>query len=192
MTFPHHQFKTSALVLGIVAMALTPLPYANAMNGDFSIQTGQGEAFQVKHNLLGQRNFAVQDRLGDKISKNKDFLGNSKTDVSVLGNDFQGKKNIFGNKSVKASDMLGDKIETKRSWFGLGRRKTSINLSGSAGLFSRALAKKKPLANFNSAANQGQIDSAFPDLNSDPALSPTTSSPTAPRTGIPGVDKGAE
>jgi len=161
---------------------------ASARQGDFSIQTGQGEEFQVKHNILGQRNFAVQDRLGDRLARDKDFLGNSRTDVSLLGNDFQRKKNIFGNKSVTASDMLGDKIETKRSWFGLGRRHTSINLSGSAGLVGQFV-KKRPLGNFSapnaqsgSTANS-QIDSAFPDQGN--ATPPQAS-------GIPGVTSGTE
>lgn len=176
-------FQLYAVALSAVLLALSQISAASAKHGDFTIETGQGEGFQVKHNLLGQRNFKLQDRLGDRVSKDKDFLGNSQTDISLLGNEFQRKKNIFGNKSVKASDMFGDKIDTRRSWFGLGRRKTVINLSGSAGLVSRAFSKKSPLANFNPAANS-QIGSAFPN--------PTDAAITPPVTGIPGVNKGAE
>ncbi len=134
------------LLLALAAVSfsiIVPAPAAQARSGDITIETGKGEAFEVKHNLFGQRSFAVQDRLGNKIANEKGLFGNSKVEVGLLGNEYERKKNIFGSKSIKASDMFGDKIESKKSWFGLGRRKTTINLSGTTGLINQALAKRK-------------------------------------------------
>jgi len=125
-----------------VVASLYSAPASQARSGDITIETGKGEALELKHNLFGQRSFAVQDRLGNKISNEKGLFGNSKVGVGLLGNEYERKKNIFGSKSIKASDMFGDKIESKRSWFGLGRRKTKINLSGTTGLINQALARK--------------------------------------------------
>jgi hypothetical protein len=116
---------------------------ASAQSGDFQVKTGQGEEFSVKHNLFGKKSFSAQDRLGDKIEHRQGLLGDSKSSVQLLGNGYETKKGILGSKSYKASTMLGDKVETKRSWFGLGRRKTTVDLSGTAGMVSHFLNGKK-------------------------------------------------
>ncbi len=164
------------LLLAFAAVSfsiIVPAPAADAKSGDITIETGKGEAFEVKHNLFGQRSFAVQDRLGNKIANEKGLFGNSKVEVGLLGNEYERKKNIVGSKSIKASDMFGDKIESKRSWFGLGRRKTTINLSGTTGLINQALSKRKDaeppaVAGKTELDGPADITNAFPssvDLN---------------------------
>ncbi|CAN5274238.1 hypothetical protein BH11CYA1_BH11CYA1_09740 [soil metagenome] len=157
-----NSFRNSLIALTI---ALSFNIYSNsspaqARSGDFEVKTGQGEEFTVQHNLFGRKSFVAQDRLGNKVERSKGLLGNDKTGVQILGNGYETKKSIFGNKSTKVSTILGDKVETKKSWFGLGRRKTTVDLSGTTSLINSALSKRKgaagapndllPSANLNS------------------------------------------
>jgi hypothetical protein len=124
------------VVLTVVSVAVEP---AFAQGGDIEVKSGQGEEFNIKHNLFGRQNIVLNDRLGNKFEQRTGLLGDSKANVQVLGNAIESDKGIFGNKSYKVSTILGDKVETRRSWFGLGRRKTTVDLSGTAGLVSQLL-----------------------------------------------------
>jgi hypothetical protein len=112
-----------------------------ARSGDIQVKSGQGEEFKVKHSLFGRKNIVVQDRLGDQIEHQTGLVG-SKAKVQILGNGYESKTGIFGNKSYKISTILGDKVETKKTWFGLGRRKTTVDLSGTTGLVNQVLQTK--------------------------------------------------
>lgn len=147
-----HKANYSGLALALVSFCLIAHAPAALAGGDFEVKTGQGESFEIKHNLFGKKSFSAQDRLGNKIENKKGLLGNGKTDVSLLGNEFQREKGLLGGKSTRVSTMFGDEIQTKRSWFGLGRRKTKINLSGTAGLINQALAKRRDSLGAVSAA----------------------------------------
>jgi hypothetical protein len=151
---------------GLFALALVAIfaPGASA-DGDFEVKTGQGESFSIQHNLFGGKSYSAQDRLGNKIENKKGLLGNSKVDVSLLGNEYQRDKGILGGKSTRVSTMLGDEFQTKRSWFGLGRRKTTVNLSGTTNLINQALSRRKSDL---SAAGVGSGAAAV-DVSADPA-----------------------
>lgn len=138
-----NSFKyTTFAALAVLTIAATTVEPALAQGGDIEVKSGQGEEFNIKHGFFGRKNLAAQDRLGNKIECHTGLLGDSKASVQVLGNGYEVKKGILGNKSYKASTVLGDKIETKRSWFGLGRRKTTVDLSGTVGLVNQVLKTK--------------------------------------------------
>lgn len=131
-----------SMVLGalvVLTVALVTVEPAFAQGGDIEVKSGQGEVFNSKHKLFGRQNVVAHDRLGNKFEHQTGLLGDSKTNVQVLGNGLVAEKGMFGNKSYTASTILGDKVETKRSWFGLGRRKTTVDLSGTAGLVNQLL-----------------------------------------------------
>lgn len=131
-----------SMVLGalvVLTVALVTVEPAFAQGGDIEVKSGQGEVFNIKHNLFGRQNVVARDRLGNKFEHQAGLLGDTKANVQVLGNGIEAKKGILGNKSYTASTILGDKVETKRSWFGLGRRKTTVDLSGTAGLVNQLL-----------------------------------------------------
>ena len=129
----------AALLVSVIAS--TANLDALAQSGDIQVKSGQGEEFNVKHSLFGRKNIVVQDRLGDKIEHQTGLVG-SKAKVQILGNGYESKTGIFGNKSYKISTILGDKVETKKTWFGLGRRKTTVDLSGTTGLVNQVLQTK--------------------------------------------------
>lgn len=133
---------TTFAALAVLTIAAATVEPALAQGSDIQVKSGQGEEFNIKHNLFGRKHLAAQDRLGNKIERQTGLLGDSKANVQVLGNGYEAKKGIFGNKSYKVSTVLGDKVETKRSWFGLGRRKTTVDLSGTAGLVNQVLKEK--------------------------------------------------
>jgi hypothetical protein len=136
-------FKYTAFAaLAVLISALATVEQARAQEGDIEVKSGQGEEFNIKHNLFGRQNLVLQDRLGNKIERQTGLLGDSKANVQVLGNGYEAKKGVWGNKSYKVSTVLGDKVETKRSWFGLGRRKTTVDLSGTVGLVNQVLKTK--------------------------------------------------
>ena len=138
-----NSIKNRALgALAVITFASTAGEQAFAQSGDIQVKSGQGEEFNIKHNLFGRQNVALHDRLGNKFEHQTGLLGDSKANVQVLGNGYEAKKGIFGRKSYKVSTILGDKVETKRSWFGLGRRKTTVDLSGTAGLVNQVLKEK--------------------------------------------------
>ena len=165
-----NSLRNSVLVFTMVSNL--NIAIAQAKSGDIEVKSGQGEEFSVQHNLFGRKSFVAQDRLGNKVERSKGLLGNDKTDVQILGNGYETKKSILGNKSTKVTTLLGDKVETKKSWFGLGRRKTTVDLSGTAGLINSAFSKKKgaasmlPPSDFSSLpapSPESSIDDAFPN-----------------------------
>jgi len=169
--------KTSLLALTCILTSnvscLVTGNAASAQSGDFQVKTGQGEEFSVKHNLFGKKSFSAQDRLGDKIEHRQGLLGDSKSSVQLLGNGYETKKGILGSKSYKASTMLGDKVETKRSWFGLGRRKTTVDLSGTAGMVSHFLNGKKASDDLLPGT---KLDNSATNLDSDMNANSNTNS----------------
>ncbi|MBA4077976.1 MAG: hypothetical protein C0508_23305 [Cyanobacteria bacterium PR.023] len=128
-----------ALLVSVIAS--TANLDALARSGDIQVKSGQGEELKVKHSLFGRKNIVVQDRLGDQIEHQTGLVG-SKAKVQILGNGYESKTGILGNKSYKISTILGDKVETKKTWFGLGRRKTTVDLSGTTGLVNQVLQTK--------------------------------------------------
>lgn len=129
------------LTIGILATTTA----ANARrdrSSDITVTTGFGDGFQVKHGLFGQKTTEIKDRLGDGYQKKKGLFGSKETNVNLLGNTFHKKRGWIGGTEVSAGDLLGDRIVSQKRWLGLGRRRTSVDLSGASSLVQQFLGSR--------------------------------------------------
>lgn len=136
-----------------------------ARGNDFAVTDGMGEEIQIKNGLFGKKSKLVKDRLGNGFKQEKGIFGTTTTQASVLGNGFKKKNGILGGSDISGSTIFGDTIQTKKGIF--GRRKTTVDLSGSSRLIQSFLGPKKPM---------GQLTPVAPS----PDLAPMNATPQDP------------
>lgn len=142
---------------------------ALARGNDWTITDGMGEELQVKNGFFGKKKTIVKDRMGNGFKKETGLLGGTTTEASVLGNGFKKKKGIFGGSDISGSTIFGDTVQTKKGIF--GRRKTTVDLSGTSKLVqsffgpkqpARTLQPVMPSPDFASSANSTTLDPSLP------------------------------
>ncbi|HEY9776894.1 MAG TPA: hypothetical protein V6C81_24230 [Planktothrix sp.] len=124
-----------AVLLSTIVMigsAAAALAHDDDRPGSLDIRSGYGEEIYLKHGLLGNKETAVKDRLGDEYVNKKGILGGEDKSVNVFGNGYEKHRGIFGlgGTKVEAQTMLGDKMYSHKTFFGLGPRQTTVDLSG--------------------------------------------------------------
>lgn len=116
------------------------LPSSFAGTGDLSVTNGMGEEMSMKKSLFGKKELMLKDRYSNRYSKKENLAGGKETELNFLGNELKSKKGLLGSK-MEGSTIFGDKVTSKKGFF--GRRKTTLDLSGSANLLKSAL-KRSP------------------------------------------------
>jgi hypothetical protein len=117
--------KFYALILAL-GFATLSVQNAQAKAQDLSITNGKGEEIVIKSG----RSKVIKDRFGNGYASKKGWFRKNEKDVSILGNQYKSKKGLLGGSKTEATTILGDKVVSKKGWFGLGRRKTTVDLSG--------------------------------------------------------------
>lgn len=117
--------KFYALILAL-GFATLSLPDVQAKGQDLSITNGKGEEIIIKSGKSKE----IKDRFGNAYVAKKGLFRKNEKDVSILGNQYKSKKGLLGGSKTEATTILGDKVVSKKGWFGLGRRKTTVDLSG--------------------------------------------------------------
>jgi hypothetical protein len=134
------QNNFNALLLVALVSAASTLP-ALARGNDLTVKDGFGEEVKVTNGFFGHKTRVVKDRLGDGYAQKKGWFGSEEQDANVLGNSFKRKKGILGGSDLEGSTIFGDKVVTKKGIF--GRRKTEVDVSGSASAIKALFNKGK-------------------------------------------------
>lgn len=147
------------VLLNISAAGATQAAYAD--RGNVTIKTGSGTEMVLKKGYFGGQEQSITDRRGNKIGRKKSglFGTTQETEVSFFGNGIKKKKGLFGGTQYEGKTILGDSVTSKKGFFGLGRRNTTVDLSGTTGLVKQLIGAKKlpPLVD---PANAAQKSSA--------------------------------
>lgn len=150
--------RTMAFLVLLNISAISAMPAVLADTGNITIKTGSGTEMVLKKGYFGGREQSITDKHGNKISRKKSglFGTSSESEVAVFGNGIKKKKGLFGGTRYEGKTILGDSITSKKGFFGLGRRDTTVDLSGTSGLVKQFLGSKKlpPLSGFGQAADK--------------------------------------
>lgn len=156
-----HLSKTTAflVLLNISAMTTTGAAYAD--RGNVTIKTGSGTEMVLKKGYFGGQEQSITDRRGNKIARKKSglFGTTQESEISFFGNGIKKKKGLFGGTQYEGKTILGDSITSKKGLFGLGRRNTTVDISGTTGLVKQFIGSKKLPALFD-PANAAQKSTA--------------------------------
>ncbi len=153
------QFSRTMVFLVLLNIsALACVPAALADRGNITIKTGNGSQMVLKKGYFGGEEESITDKHGNKLSRKKGglFGTTQETEVAFFGNGIKKKKGLFGGTQVEGKTILGDSITSKKGFFGLGRRNTTVDLSGTTGLVKQLLGAKKlpPLSDPGQAAEK--------------------------------------
>lgn len=165
-------FNKQALFALPLLLSLIFVSPALARGNDWTITDGMGEEIQVRNGFFGKKSTLVKDRMGNGFKKDKGILGGTSTEASVLGNGFKKKTGIFGGSDISGSTIFGDSVQTKKGIF--GRRKTTVDLSGSSKLIQSFFGPRQP-------ARQLQPVTPSPDFA--PSTGSTALDPSLPSGG---------
>lgn len=122
--------------------AITP---ALADRGNMTIKTGSGTEMVFKKGYFGTEEQSIKDKRGNKIGRKKSglFGTTQETEVSFFGNGVKKKRGLFGGTQYEGKTILGDSITSKKGFFGLGRRNTTVDISGTTSLVKQLIGSKK-------------------------------------------------
>lgn len=137
--------KTMAFLVLLNISASGAITPALADRGNMTIKTGSGTEMVFKKGYFGGEEQSITDKRGNKIGRKKGglFGTTQETEVSFFGNGVKKKKGLFGGTQYEGKTILGDSITSKKGLFGLGRRNTTVDISGTTSLVKQLIGSKK-------------------------------------------------
>jgi hypothetical protein len=100
------------------------------------VSDGDGEQFEYKKGILGDKKILAKDRIGDQYENSRGIFGITKTtQVGVLGNGVKHHRGIIPwTSETDAHSMFGDSFKYKKNVFGY--RTANVDVHGISDLLS--------------------------------------------------------
>jgi hypothetical protein len=139
------QFSRTMAFLVLLNLSATVAPAAFAERGNVTVKTGNGTEMVLSRGYFGGSEQSIKDKHGNKIARKKSglFGTTQESEFAIFGNGIKKKKGLFGGTQVEGKTILGDSITSKRGLFGLGRRNTTVDISGTTGIVKQLIGAKK-------------------------------------------------
>lgn len=135
-----------AISLGAVVLAATfafPIS-AQAWPIKVKVSDGDGEQFEYKKGILGDKKTLVKDRVGDVYENSRGLFGITQTtQMGVLGNGVKHHRGVIPwTNETDAHTMFGDSVKVKQNLFGF--RTANVDVHGISDFLSHKTSTNIP------------------------------------------------